>query len=60
MGEKKEKEKNDAMFRVVFVLELMVQANVSLAKEGKLMEYFVILMDVTKSNCNFIQSNYPF
>lgn len=35
-------------------LESMVRANVSLAKERMIMDYFVELMDLAESHANFI------
>lgn len=42
-----------------FRLKLMVRANISFAKESILMDYFVVLIDLAKSNGNFISVNYP-
>lgn len=41
-----------------FRLELMVRANVSFAKESIIVDYFVELIDLAKSNGNFIYVNY--
>lgn len=37
----------------------MVRANVSFAKESIIVDYFVELIDLAKSNGNFIYVNYP-